>query len=145
MRSREARRIALEFLTSKEPKLRHFAGVLLGWVGPESDLTKLGSLLLTDEDPRVRGAGAGAQCQMWYRIPKIKSRLLWYSKQAIERETDEEVQQDIVIMVQTVLKKRLGIKENIDEGTITGDIPKAVIKTKKLLETLDKEGLLQKP
>ena len=145
MRSLEARRIALDFIPNESPKLRHFACLVLGWVGTEQDLAKLGKILLEDVEPRVRGTASTALRQMWYRIPVIKNQLPLYLMSALEKETDEQAQQEIIIVVQELLNKKLGLKENTNEGTITGETGKAAEKARALLTALAAKGELLAP
>lgn len=133
MRSVQARRVALGFLSHENPKIRHFALVVLGWVGNKEDVCLLGSVLIEDQDARVRGTASSALCQLWYRIPETKAPILGYLKQALEKETDEEAQKEMVTVAQEILHKKFGLREDLDEGKVYGDVAKAVAKARSSL------------
>jgi HEAT repeats len=136
MRSSKARDLALGFLGHSAPKERHMGCVVLGWVGTKADEPILAKILVSDVDARVRGTAATALRQMWHRIPAIKFRVLKLFREALEAEGDTGAQSDIIIATQSVLGKKLGLVEDIEQGEVRGDLAQAREKARKALTSV---------
>lgn len=91
----------------------------MGWIGTKIDLKVLNERLLTDPAPQLRGQAATAMRQIWFNHPKSKEEILKYIKTAIGEEKEEKALQEMIITVQELLKKKLGLKES-KYGDITG-------------------------
>jgi len=136
MESAAAVPLARQLVRSADPELRDKATYVLGWVGEEADADLIGDTLLNDPDRKVRADAATAHDQMRMRLPRLKNRLLGNLKRALEVERDEEVVAWIIITIQYFLNKRLGMKEDIDEGTYSGNVQQAREKARAALAKL---------
>ena len=114
--------LARDAISSNDPEMRHRGCYVLGWMGTETDIDLLQARLSEDLDPYVRGTAATALRQVWFRLPATKPRLLKALRQALELEENDEVVTLIVVSAQTITEKRFGLRENIEERTITGDV-----------------------
>ena len=126
--------VALENLNADKGDLRYRCIIVLGWVGTAADLVKLNERLVQDKDPNLRGYAATAMRQLWFNHPKTKDEILIYIKEAIVNEKSEEALQGMILTVQDLTKKKLGLKES-KYGDVSGDI---VVATDKTIEALQK-------
>ena len=133
LRSRHAKEVALENIAIAKADLRYRSIIVLGWVGNKTDLKVLNERLLTDPDPQLRGYAATAMRQIWFNHPKSKEEILKHLKKAIPEENDEKALQGMIITIQELLKKKLGLKES-KFGDITGDIEISKVKAIAALE-----------
>ncbi|WP_299249142.1 HEAT repeat domain-containing protein [uncultured Cytophaga sp.] len=134
LRSKYAKMVALENLNADKGDLRYRCIIVLGWVGTAADLVKLNERLVQDKDPNLRGYAATAMRQLWFNHPKTKDEILIYIKEAIVNEKSEEALQGMILTVQDLTKKKLGLKES-KYGDVSGDI---VVATDKTIEALQK-------
>lgn len=130
LRSKSARPLALQMAGHKHPELRCRAAYVLGWTCHQKDLATLAKLL-EDDDPRVRETTASAHSQVFHRLPRARDRLVRNLKTVLEREEDLSVLAQVVLELQTLLKKRFGLRWDFDEGEVVGDVQKAVAKARK--------------
>ena len=137
LRSKEALPLARDFVTHPDSDHRYRGCFVLGWVGTAEDIDLLGKLIFNDSHPLVRGTAATAQRQIWYRLPETKPKLLAYLQHALKSEEDQEVLSAIIITLQTLLKKNLGLRENSEERKITGNVDGAKKKALEVLESID--------
>lgn len=129
--------LARKFVNDDHDYQREVALYVLGWVGNESDITILNHHLLNEEFPHLRITAASAHRQLYYRLPDLKNQLLLSLRKGFEREKDDEVTAWIVIMIESITLKRLGLREDKeDPHLIHGDIQKAKVKTSKFLSEL---------
>lgn len=133
MRSGAARESAICLLTSEQIELRDTAIYVLGWVGSASDVSLLEERLLSDSAPNVRGDAATVYSQLVYRLPASREPAVKGLHRALRQETDKDVLASILVSLQYILHKRWGMREDIEEGTITGDVAKARAKALKFL------------
>ncbi len=138
MRSQHAREYAIRFMANEHPEVRHVASYVLGWVGQPEDVDALAKLLLEDPDPETRSDAATAFRQMFRRMPTISERATDVLGEALDKEADPEVLASILITLQTINGKKFGMREDIDEGTISGDVETAKRKALKFLSTRKK-------
>lgn len=133
LRSKHAKDVALENIAIRKGDLRYRSIIVMGWVGDKADLKVLDERLRDDPDPQLRGYAATAMRQIWFNHPKTKDEILRYLKNAIEKETEEKALEGIIITVQELLKKKLGIKES-QYGDVSGDVQAAKEKAIKALK-----------
>jgi HEAT repeat protein len=108
---------AREAVASDDPDYRYRGTFILGWMGGVQDIPLLNERLLTDTDDLVRSTAAPAQ--------------------GLQTETEEPVIQAIVLALQTILKKRFGLRENVEEREVAGDVRAAREKALRALDRLD--------
>lgn len=128
LRSKYAQLIATENINSKERELRYKSIIVLGWVGDNEDLSTLNHSLTNDKDPELRGYAATAMRQIWFEHSETKNAILEFLKLAISKEEEKDALIGIIITVQDLLKKKLGLKES-SYGDVSGDVQKAKLKT----------------
>ncbi|NOZ85228.1 MAG: HEAT repeat domain-containing protein [Deltaproteobacteria bacterium] len=133
LKSKQALPLARDFIKHKYPEHRHRACFVLGWVGVQEDIDILSDRLFNDPKHPIRGTAATALRQLWGRLPDMKMKILINLKKALETEEDEDAVKRIIISIQTIMKKRFGLKENIEEREITGDVDIARKRTLKAL------------
>jgi HEAT repeat protein len=133
----EALPVARKLIGAANSELRDKACYVLGWVGTDEDVQRLGDCLLRDPDPKLRSDAATAHDQLRMRVPQSKDRLLTNLRIALNQEQDEEVLAWIIITIQYFLGKKFGLKEIIDEGTHTGDVLQARRKAQDALMKLN--------
>jgi len=134
LNSKEAIPISRDFIKRRDPEHREKACYVLGWLGTEDDIDILGDRLLNDPDADIRATAATALDQVRLRLPKTKRQLLINLRQALEKETDEEVTAWIIITIQYIMEKKFGLKENIEEAEWTGDVDRAKKRALRALE-----------
>jgi HEAT repeat protein len=138
LRSSKAAPLAREFVNNDNDYQREVALYVLGWVGDESDISILGEHLLGEASSRLRITAASAHRQIHFRLPELKNKLLASLKQGFEKETDDKVIPWIIVMIESIALKRLGLREDKQVPYIIhGDTEKAKLKTAKFLTELD--------
>lgn len=125
--SKYAKRIVQETIKSDSEKMRYQSIIVLGWVGNKDDLESLNNALLNEKTPECRSCAATAMRQIWFDNKETKDIILHYLKKALLAENENEALLGIIITVQDLLKKKLGIKESF-YGDTSGDVQKAKIK-----------------
>jgi hypothetical protein len=91
-----------------------------------------------EKNSKLRITAASAHRQIHFRLPELKDKLLGSLKQGFEKETDDEVIPWIIVMIESIALKRLGLREDKqDSDIIHGDLEKAKQKTAKFLAELD--------
>ncbi|WP_199884105.1 HEAT repeat domain-containing protein [Anaerosinus massiliensis] len=137
VRSSHAAPLARQFVNSDNEYQREVALYVLGWVGNEMDLDLIKSHLLEERSSRLRRTSASAHRQVYWRLPELKDKLLASLKQGFEQEKDDEVMARIIIMIESIAVKKLGLREDKqDPYIIHGDVQKAKLKTAKFLSEL---------
>ncbi len=140
LRSPHARSLARDYINHKNERHREVASFVLGWVGNKDDIHILNEHMLNEEKPLLRKTAASAHRQIASRMPEVKMAIIRSLKQGFEHEQDDEVIPWIIIMIETILIKRLGIREDKDDPYIWhGDLEKAKKKTAQFLASLDFE------
>jgi HEAT repeats len=124
--------LAASFLQSPDTIMRYKAIIVLGWNGDINTLLLLDERLLNEPDPELRGYAATAMRQIWYRHPTTELAILGLYQTALQQEENEIVSRLIIASTQTLMKKKLGIKET-QNGEISGDIAKAKSKALRAL------------
>lgn len=122
MQSRSARDFAKSVATDEDEDLRYRAVIVLGWVGTVGDMkTVLRDRVLHDPSAFVRGNAATACRQVWYRIPRAKEPAIEILGEALGPEEDEDAIAGIVVSLQTIMKRRFGLREPDDGPDYVGD------------------------
>ena len=80
----------------------------------------------------MRGYAATAMRQIWYNHPKSKDEIAGLIKKAINDEIDSEALVGMIITIQDMYRKKLGLKEST-YGDISGNVLEAKDKTIKFL------------
>lgn len=138
VRSAYANTLARQFNNSKDDYQREVALYVLGWTGEESDIDILNSHLLSESSSHLRITAASAHRQIYYRLPELKNKLLMSLKKGFLKEDDDRVISWIIIMVGSISKKGLGLREDREDPYIIhGDLQKAKLKTSKYLDEID--------
>jgi hypothetical protein len=120
LRVKEARTLSLQALQSSDCELRHSSIIVLGWVGTIEDLSVLNERMLNDPDGQLRGYSATAMRQIWYNHPLCKELIAGCILGAAPRETNPDALTGMIITIQTLYRKKLGIKES-SYGDVAGD------------------------
>ena len=136
MRSSAVLPLAREATSSDSADLRYRGCYVLGWMGKAEDIKRLGDRMLHDPDSMVRITAASAHSQFFEKSPRSKNKLLLNLQLALEQEEDEEVSGWIVVAVQYILKKRFGMKEDIEEAELKGNLDEAKEKCQRALKRL---------
>lgn len=127
MKSKSARSFAKEVADDRNESLRYRAAIVLGWVGTVGDMkTVLRKRVLDDSSAFVRGNAATACRQVWYRRSAAKEPAIDILGEALPLEQDEDAIAGIVVSLQTIMKRRFGLREpDNDERDYVGDVAKA--------------------
>lgn len=138
LRSSHAAPLARQFVNNQNDFQREVALYVLGWVGNESDIEILNKHLLNKNSLRIRITAASAHRQMYWRLAELKNKLLASLKEGFEKEEDDEIITQIIIMIESIALKRLGLREDKqDPYIIHGDVKKAKEKAAKFLAELE--------
>lgn len=129
---------AREFIKSENRDFRYRGIIVLGWLGTKKDTLLLADRLFNDPDSQLRGYAATALRQLWSRLPETKEEIVQLLHKALATEQDRVALQFIIVVLQDLLKKKFGLRENIEEAEITGDVRKAKEKALSVLKKLDK-------
>jgi hypothetical protein len=137
IRSLQGLSIAREYVNSTHEYQKEVALYVIGWMGDEKDIMLLNKCLLNEDSQKLRITAASAHRQIYFRLPDLKSELLQSLKKGYEKEEDDEVLSWIIIMIQSIATRRLGLREDKEDPYIIhGDLDKAKLKTEKFLEDL---------
>lgn len=137
IRSSYAIQFAREFVTHKNDYQREVALYVLGWMGDESDISILNKHLLEESIPNLRKTACSAHRQIYFRLPNLKNKLLISLKQGFENEMDDDIISWIIIMIESIAVKRLGLREDKEDPyLIHGDLQKSKEKTIKFLSQI---------
>ena len=135
LKSKEAEQIAKNEIHSSNTDIRYRCIIILGWVGKPATLAILNERMLNDPIGQLRCNAATAMRQIWYRYPKTKEEITGYIKNSIENETDNDALIGMIITIQDIYRKKLGLKET-EYGDVSGNILKAKEKTVKFVSTI---------
>lgn len=132
LKSNYAEKIALDYIHDDNQDIRYRCIIVLGWVGTSKVLSALNERMLNDESGRLRGYAATAMRQIWYNHPKSKDEIAGLIKKAINDEIDNEALIGMIITIQDMYRKKLGLKEST-YGDVSGNVLEAKDKTIKFL------------
>ena len=132
----EALPYAREFIRSDSRDFRYRGIIVTGWIGHENDIPLLTERLANEPDIELRGYAATALRQLWFRLPDTKDEIVAILYKALHTENEEFVLECIIIVLQDLLKKKFGLRENIEEAETTGDVLKAKDRALKVLSKL---------
>lgn len=125
MRHEAALPLAREAIQSPDGDFRDRGVYVLGWMGEIEDIDLLKGRLLNDPDPKVRADAATAHDQIKDNLPGAKNKLLANLKEGLEKEKDKKVCGWIIVTIQDIIKKSFGLKEDIEEGEVRGNVSAA--------------------
>ncbi|OMQ07912.1 HEAT repeat domain-containing protein [[Flexibacter] sp. ATCC 35103] len=108
--------------------IRYRCIIVIGWVGSKEDLEVLNESLVNEPDDELRGYAATAMRQIWFKKKATSEDILPYLYSAVTKEESEETLSMIIIVIQDLLRIKFGLKEDINEGIIKGDVFKAKAK-----------------
>lgn len=128
LRIDEARPIALTFLSQASTDIRYRAIIVLGWVGRADDLETLGHRFGKEPEPGLRGFIATAMRQIFIRAPEVRDAALLQLYAPIKSETDQDALRLMIASAQTIAQQKFGIRESINNGSVSGDVEKARIR-----------------
>lgn len=135
LRAPEALEMARAEIRSDDVDMRHRACYVIGWMGDVTDVALLREVLLGDSDEYVRRTAATSHSQMWERMKDLAEPLLANLRDALLAERSDEVAKWIVVTTQYVSGKRFGLRENIEEGVVVGDVEAAIARCRKFFST----------
>ncbi len=104
--------MARSLIISKDVFLRNRAAIVTGWVGDVSDIDILAKRIVNEKDTETRGWTATALMQLFFNndaVKEHKDRLLDILKNALEAENDDFVMNCILVSIQEICGKKLGI------------------------------------
>ncbi len=137
VKSKFALLLAQENENSKNKYLREVSLYVLGWMGDKNEIKILNKHMLEEKEKKLRITAASAHRQIYFRNSELKNELLISLKEGFYNEKDDDVIEWIIIMIETIGVKRLGLKEEkTNPDVVIGDLDKAKLKTKKYLEQL---------
>ncbi len=128
LRAKEVLLLAKENITSSNPDIRYRCIIVLGWVGTLKTLPVLNERMLNDNDGQLRGYAATAMRQIWFNHSKTKEQITAFISNAILTETDEKALTGMIITIQDLYRKKLGLKESV-YGDVSGNVQEAKEKT----------------
>lgn len=108
--------------------IRYRCIIVIGWVGNKEDLEVLNERLINEPDDELRGYAATAMRQIWFKKKATNEDILPYLYSAISKEESEETLSMIIIVIQDLSRIKFGLKEDIDDQIIKGDVFKAKAK-----------------
>lgn len=123
---------ARRLLRSDVDQVRCRALWVLGWVGGLDDLERLSNALRSDVNAENRGWAATAMMQLFMTDPRGAARWLASLEQALREERDEFALEKILISVQEISGKRLGLKSGSRERAPKEKLDAALRKALKL-------------
>lgn len=135
IKSKYAEILALDNICSDNKDIRYRCIIVLGWVGKDHTLPVLNERMLHDTIGQLRGYAATAMRQIWYNHPKTKEQITQLIKIAINKEADNDALIGMIITIQDMYRKKLGLKEST-YGDVSGDVETAKDKTIKFLSKL---------
>ena len=135
MKSKYAETLSLDYIHSDNQDIRYRSVIVLGWVGKAQTLSILNERMLGDNIGKLRGYAATAMRQIWYNHPKTKERITDFIKKAIDKEVDDDALSGMILTIQDMYRKKLGLKEST-YGDVSGDVQEAKDKTLKFISKL---------
>lgn len=138
MRHPDAPALARALVDDPDAEARKRALYVLGWMSEANDIdTLIRTRLLEDNEAEVRRTAATSISQITDRIARAKPRAIRLLYEALQLELDREVTKWIVVTAQHVTGKRFGLKEDVEEGEVSGDLDAA---REKCLAALGKQA-----
>ncbi len=134
LRYSKVKKLAIQEIKSPEYAIRFASIIVLGWIGNSKDLGYLNERMLNDPEGTLRQCGAAAMRQIWFRHKSTKLKITQYINSAIRNEINPDALTGMIITIQDLYRKKLGIKEG-HYGDLSGDVTKA---KEKCIKELDK-------
>lgn len=134
LRAPIAKKITIEEIKSQDYNMRYSSIIVLCWIGNNEDLIILNEVMLHDPESKLREFAATAMRQIWYNHKSAKLKITKLINNAIQEENNPEALVGMILTIQTLYNKKLGIKES-QYGDVSGDVVKA---KEKCIKELDK-------
>jgi len=132
-RSEETAELARQFLISESNILRCRALWVIGWTGNVNDIDQISSLLLNDQENENRCWAATAMMQIYFKDKLSAEKSLYYLKIAINQEADLKALEGILISIQEITGKKLGLNAMSHNSPNAEKITKALKNAKRIL------------
>jgi hypothetical protein len=137
IRSNKALEIAKNHLVSDNEYMREVCLYVIGWTGSFDEINLLLQHLLTETTEKLKTTAGSAMRQIAWKDKETKEPVLKALKVAFESEQNRNVLARIIELMGSIAVKNLGMREAKDDPYILlGDLDKAIIKTKKFVQTL---------
>jgi HEAT repeats len=136
LRAPAALDMARREIVSIDSDMRHRACYVIGWMGDASDVHRLRQVLLSDSDEYVRRTAATSHSQLGDRRSELVEQLLDNMRAAIVSEQSEDVLKWIVVTTQYLTKTKFGLRENLDDSDVEGDLHASLLRCRKFLGLL---------
>ena len=133
--------LAIENMHSTIRDIRYRCIIVLGWLGKAKDLIILNERMINDPDGELRGFSATAMRQIWNNYKNTKEIITRFINNALRKEENDKAIANMVITLQDLHKKKLGIKES-EYGDVSGDITQAKKKSISILDKMLKDNSL---
>lgn len=135
LKSKDVEQIINNEIHSPDTDIRYRCIIVLGWIGQSATLSILNERMLNDAIGQLRGYAATAMRQIWYNHPKTREKITEHIRKAIGNEIDNDALTGMIITIQDMYNKKLGLKESV-YGDVSGDVLKAKEKTIKYISTI---------
>lgn len=133
-RLKETAELARQFMSSTTTGLRCRALWVIGWLGSARDLDRLAVVLHKDAVGELRGWAATAMMQIFFNHKAVASKALSHLKTALEVESDLKALEGIVVSIQEISGKRLGLSASSHEPPKEEKLKAAIAKASRLLK-----------
>lgn len=113
--TKETADLARQWLNDEADILRDRAIIVLGWVGNESDISLIEQRLKEEKNNEIRQWAATALMQLYFncdQVAKQKNHLLKILKTALESEEDTTALNGVLVSIQEITEKKLGISSS---------------------------------
>ena len=132
-RATETADLARQFLTSESDTLRCRALWVIGWTGNVNDIEQISTLLFNDNNNENRCWAATAMMQISFNDKTSIEKSLSYLKIAIDKETDLKALEGVLVSIQEITGKKLGLNASSHDPPNEEKVAKALKKATKLL------------
>ncbi|TKC08055.1 HEAT repeat domain-containing protein [Pedobacter polaris] len=132
-RATETADLARKFLTSESDTLRCRALWVIGWTGNVNDIEQISTLLFNDTNNENRCWAGTAMMQISFNDKISIEKSLPYLKVAIAKETDIKALEGILVSIQEITGKKLGLSPSSHDPPNEEKVAKALKKATKML------------
>ncbi len=131
----ETASLARHFISSPTDVLRCRAIWVIGWLGSTSDIMKLAAVLHDDPEAELRCGAATAMMQIYFNHKTSAAKALPHLKKALEVETDLKAIEGVLVSIQEISGKKLGLRSTSHEPVGKEKLEAAKKKAERLLKT----------